>query len=191
MAHCSTAALGYAAKFTCPITATTCFSGTRRGWGFRVLSCAAKAAFVSRRGEGARMGGVDAPPSARRLVLRSASREGGSLKPGGGKSPPDRQRRSFAAPGFVVARSAAPSTKNFEEPKNSQSPLFTCNCQIPSLTTDNYSLLLITCFRAGYSLGASPTLIRKNLCRRRFRVRTPPSRRKPLRLKQPETSRFR
>ena len=63
------------------------------------------------------MGGVDAPPSARRLVLRSASREGGSLKPGGGKSPPDRQRRSFVAPGFVVARSAAPSTKNFEEPK--------------------------------------------------------------------------
>ena len=90
------------------------------------------------------MGGVDAPPSARRLVLRSASREGGSLKPGGGKSPPDRQRRSFAAPGFVVARSAAPSTKNFEEPKNSQSPLFTCNCQIPSLTTDNYSLFTIT-----------------------------------------------
>jgi hypothetical protein len=64
------------------------------------------------------MGGVDAPPSARRLDLRSASREGGSLKPGGGKSPPDRQRRSFAAPGFVVARSAAPSTKNFEEPKS-------------------------------------------------------------------------
>ena len=79
MAHCSTAALGYAAKLTCPITATTCFSGTRRGWGFRVLSCAAKAAFVSRRGEGARMGGVDAPPSARRLVLRSASRESSSV----------------------------------------------------------------------------------------------------------------
>ena len=98
------------------ITATKCFSGTRRGWGFRVLSCAAKAAFVSRRGEGARMGGGDAPPSARRLVLRSASREGGSLKPGGGKSPPYRQRRSFVAPGFVVARSAAFSTKKFEEP---------------------------------------------------------------------------
>ena len=62
------------------------------------------------------MGGVDAPPSARLLDLRSASREGGSLKPGGGKSPPDRQRRSFVAPGFVVARSAAPSTKNFEGP---------------------------------------------------------------------------
>ena len=62
------------------------------------------------------MGGVDAPPSARLLVLRSALREGGSLKPGGGKSPPDRQRRSFVATGFVVARSAAPSTKNFEEP---------------------------------------------------------------------------
>ena len=56
------------------------------------------------------------PPPARRLVLRSASREGGSLKPGGGKSPPDRQRRSFVAPGFVVARSAAPSTNNLEEP---------------------------------------------------------------------------
>ena len=97
------------------IPATTCFSGIWRGWGFRVLSCAAKAAFVSRRGEGARMGGGDAPPSARRLDLRGASREGGSLKPGGGKSPPDRQRRSFVAPGFVVARSAAPSTKNFEE----------------------------------------------------------------------------
>ena len=100
------------------ITATTCFSGIWRGWGFCVLSCAAKAAFVSRRGEGARMGGGDAPPSARLLVLRSASREGGSLKPGGGKSSPDRQRRSFVAPGFVVARSAEPSTKNFEEPKN-------------------------------------------------------------------------
>jgi len=98
------------------IPATTCFSGIWRGWGFRVLSCAAKAAFVSRRGEGARMGGGGAPPSVRRLVLRSASREGGSLKPGGGKSSPDRQRRSFVAPGFVVARSAAPSTKNFEEP---------------------------------------------------------------------------
>ena len=58
------------------------------------------------------MGGGDAPPSARLLALRSASREGGSLKPGGGKSPPDRQRRSFVAPGFVVARSAAPATKN-------------------------------------------------------------------------------
>ena len=79
--------------------------------GVRVLSCAAKAAFVSRRGEGARMGGGDAPPSARLLALRSASREGGSLKSGGGKSPPDRQRRSGVAPGFVVARSAAPSTK--------------------------------------------------------------------------------
>ena len=88
----------------------------RRGWGFRVLSCAAKAAFVSRRGEGSRMGGGDAPPSARRLDLRSASREGGSLKPGGGKSPLDRQRRSFVAPGFVVARSAAHSAKDFEEP---------------------------------------------------------------------------
>jgi len=52
--------------------------------------------FVSRRGEEARMGGGDAPTPARR-----------SLKPGGGKSQPDRQRRSFAAPGFVVARSAA------------------------------------------------------------------------------------
>ena len=62
------------------------------------------------------MGGGDAPPSARLLALRSASREGGSLKPGGDKSPPDRQRRSFVAPGFVVARSAAHSTKNFDEP---------------------------------------------------------------------------
>ena len=53
---------------------------------------------------------------ARRLVLRSASREGGSLKPGGGKSPPDRQRRSFVAQGFVAAHSAVPSTKNLEEP---------------------------------------------------------------------------
>ena len=43
------------------ITATTCFSGTRRGWGFCENSCAAKAAFVSRRGEGARMGGGDEP----------------------------------------------------------------------------------------------------------------------------------
>ena len=60
------------------------------------------------------MGGGDAPPSARRLALRSASREGGSLKPGGGKSTPDRQRRSFVAPGFVVARSAAPSTKTLK-----------------------------------------------------------------------------
>ena len=60
------------------------------------------------------MGGGDAPPSARRLALRSASREGGSLKPGDGKSTPDRQRRSFVAPGFVVARSAAPSTKTLK-----------------------------------------------------------------------------
>ena len=63
------------------------------------------------------MGGGDLPPSARRLVLRSVSREGGSLMLGDGASQPDRQRRSFATPGFVVARSAAPSTKNFEEPK--------------------------------------------------------------------------
>ena len=90
--------------------------GNSARMGVRVLSCAAKAAFVSRRGEGARMGGGDAPPSARLLALRSAPREGGSLKPGGGKSPPDRQRRSFVAPRFVVARSAAPSTKNFEGP---------------------------------------------------------------------------
>ena len=62
---------------------------------FREISCAVKAAFVSRRGEEARKGGGDAPTPARR-----------SLKPGGGKSPPDRQRRSFAASGFVVARSA-------------------------------------------------------------------------------------
>ena len=60
------------------------------------------------------MGGGDAPPSARLLALRSASREGGSLKPGGGKSPPDRQHRSFVAPGFVVARSAAPSIKTLK-----------------------------------------------------------------------------
>ena len=113
------------------ITTTKCFSGTRRGWGFRVLSCTAKAAFVSRRDEGARMGGGDAPPSARLLALRSASREGGSLKPGGGKSPPDRQRRSFVAPGFVVARSAAPSTKKFEEPKYRLSRAGACRtCQL-------------------------------------------------------------
>ena len=137
----------------CLITATICFSGTRRRWGFRVLSCAAKAAFVSRRGEGARMGGGDAPPSARLLALRSASREGGSLKPGGGKSPPDRQRRSFvapgfvvarsaapgfvvarsAAPGFVVARSAAPSTKNFEEPKKGATRLL---CRVNEVTCE-------------------------------------------------------
>ncbi len=55
--------------------------------------------FVSRRGEEARKGGGDVPTPARR-----------SLKPGGGKSSPDRQRRSFAAPGFVVARSAVSST---------------------------------------------------------------------------------
>ena len=61
--------------------------------------------FVSRRGEEARMGGGDAPTPARR-----------SLKPGGGKSSLDRQRRSFAAPRFVVARSAASSRNKFKEP---------------------------------------------------------------------------
>ncbi len=62
----------------------------------REISCAAKAAFVSRRGEEARMGGGDAPTPARR-----------SLKPGGGKSPPDRQADPSPHWGFVVARSAA------------------------------------------------------------------------------------
>ena len=70
------------------------------------------------------MGGGDAPPSARLLALRSASREGGSLMPGDGASQPDRQRRSFATPGFVVARSAAPSTKTLKNRKEAASSRF-------------------------------------------------------------------
>ena len=48
---------------------------------------------------------------------------------GGGKSPPDRQRRSFVAQGFVAAHSAVPSTKNLEEPNFSTFQPF--NCSLP------------------------------------------------------------